>query len=225
MQHYSGVSTLEVMSHAKNYNAFIKKLISNGIEKGREKTIVDFGAGTGEFSFFLKGKNFFAVEPDSILNSILVSQNVQTKNMSDFDRESIDFIYSINVLEHIDDDEFVLEQFFRSIKQKGKLFIYVPAFMFLWTELDTDVGHIRRYSKKDLITKIETAGFKVTKIRYADSLGYILLTLHKFIFHKFLLEKRKLIIFDRLIFPLSIMLDKMLLNRLFGKNLYVYAEK
>ena len=225
MQHYSGVSTLEVMSHAKNYNASIKKLISNGVEKEREQTIVDFGAGMGEFSFFLKGKNFFAVEPDSVLNNKLVSQNVQTKNMSDFDRDSIDFIYSINVLEHIDDDEFVLEQFFRSIKQQGKLFIYVPAFMFLWTELDTSVGHFRRYSKKDLIAKIEAAGFKVTKVRYADSLGYILLTLHKLIFHKFSLEKRKLIIFDRLIFPLSIMLDNMLLNRLFGKNLYVYAEK
>lgn len=225
MQHYTGVSTLELMSHAKNYNAFIKKLINYGVKNDPEQTIVDFGAGTGEFSKFLKGKNFFAVEPDSILKNNLISQNVQTKDMDEFDKESVDFIYSINVLEHINDDKFVLEQFFRSIKRRGKLFIYVPAFMFLWTELDTSVGHFRRYSKKDLLTKIEAAGFKVLKIRYSDSLGFILLAMHKFIFNKFSLEKRKLIVFDRIIFPLSIILDKMLMNRLFGKNLYIYAEK
>jgi predicted SAM-dependent methyltransferase len=58
-------------------------------------------------------------------------------------------IYSSNVLEHIEDDSRALNEMFAKLQINGKLAIYVPAFMFLFSDLDIKAGHFRRYSKKE----------------------------------------------------------------------------
>ena len=103
--------------------------------------------------------------------------------------------------------------------------IYVPAFQFLWTGLDDKVGHFRRYTKKSLAKKVEKCGLSIISLKYADSVGFFVVALHKLINRDVHLNKRNIILFDKILFPFSRVLDKLLFQNFFGKNIYVYAEK
>lgn len=74
-------------------------------------------------------------------------------------------IGAFDVLEHIEDDEAVLRNIYNSISTSegrgGGALITVPQHMFLWSDNDEKACHVRRYSKKELITKMENAGFQV----------------------------------------------------------------
>jgi len=79
---------------------------------------------------------------------------------------------AFDVLEHIDDDEAVLKNVHGALKPGGTLFITVPADMRLWSAMDIYAEHKRRYSMKELRTKIEGNGFKVIKMSYFMTLLY-----------------------------------------------------
>jgi ubiquinone/menaquinone biosynthesis C-methylase UbiE len=68
-----------------------------------------------------------------------------------------------DVLEHIEEDELVLNQIYKSLKKEGWLVLTVPQHMFLWSQSDNYACHKRRYSKKELLSKIEHAGFKIVR--------------------------------------------------------------
>ena len=60
------------------------------------------------------------------------------------------FVYTSNVLEHIQHDVSVLTDIKNKMSVNGKLAIYVPALPILFSDFDTSIGHFRRYSKKEL---------------------------------------------------------------------------
>ena len=100
--------------------------------------------------------------------------------------------------------------------------------MRLWSELDETVGHYRRYDKKSLIAKLKKTGFKVIKIFYADSLGYLATLFWKIknLINKTKFASRKsLISFDKYIFPISRFSDNLGMKFILGKNLIAIAEK
>ena len=53
-------------------------------------------------------------------------------------------------LEHIEDDNEVVADFYDFLPEGGKLLLYLPASNIIWTDLDNKVNHKRRYQKKDL---------------------------------------------------------------------------
>ena len=61
----------------------------------------------------------------------------------------IDSITCFNVLEHIEDDISVLRDMSQQLKTTGKIFLYLPAKMLLWSELDEKVGHGRTNASRD----------------------------------------------------------------------------
>ncbi|MCH8008702.1 MAG: methyltransferase domain-containing protein [Chloroflexi bacterium] len=68
------------------------------------------------------------------------------------------------VLEHLDDDVAALETCRELLTDNGCLLITVPANPALWTRWDDLAGHRRRYTKQELVSKLETAGFRVLQI-------------------------------------------------------------
>jgi SAM-dependent methyltransferase len=72
-----------------------------------------------------------------------------------------DVIGAFDVLEHIDDDLCVLREIFKAVKPKGGCIISVPQHQWLWSSNDEIACHKRRYSRRELKTKMETVGFKV----------------------------------------------------------------
>ena len=85
-----------------------------------------------------------------------------------------DMICAFDVIEHIDDDKTALANIHRMLKPNGVVLLSVPQHMFLWSRLDELVKHKRRYSKQDLLAKLEESGFD---IGYSTSFVFFLFPL------------------------------------------------
>jgi SAM-dependent methyltransferase len=223
---YSGRDNLEVMRDAVNYNKYLIELILSFARKG--DTVVDFGAGSGTFSspVIANGYSVTCVETDPILASSLERQGLAVLNdLAQAEDESIDYIYSLNVLEHIEDDTSVVALWYRKLRPGGRLMVYVPAFQMLFSSMDRKVGHIRRYSKGELRQKLAKAGFEIAVSRYADSVGLFATLAYKLFGNDDgTINRKSLIFYDRWIFPLSRQLDT-ITHQILGKNVYVLAIK
>lgn len=87
-------------------------------------------------------------------------------------RNEFDLIGTFDVLEHIDDDEAALGQIYQACQPGGGLILTVPQHRWLWSSTDDYAHHKRRYTRAELLGKVERAGFKV---EYAGSFVSLLL--------------------------------------------------
>lgn len=78
--------------------------------------------------------------------------------------EKFDAVMLSEVLEHIDDDIKALLACRDLISEGGHLVLTVPGDPGLWTHWDDLAGHVRRYRRVELITKLESSGFQVESI-------------------------------------------------------------
>jgi SAM-dependent methyltransferase len=83
-----------------------------------------------------------------------------------FVADPFDSVVCLNVLEHIEDDLFALEQMRDSLAPGGSLALLVPAHRFLYGAFDRAVGHFRRYEKRELADKLKRTGFAVREMKF-----------------------------------------------------------
>lgn len=226
-QSYHGIDNLEVLTDAVRYSAFLADSV---VRAGRGcRAAIDFGAGTGSLSAMTRarGMQVACVELDAHLRARLQEQGFEVyADIQSVADQSQEFIYSLNVLEHIEDDEGTLGVLFSKLKPGGRLFLYVPALQILFSSMDRKIGHYRRYHRSGLLGIIRRAGFVVERAEYADSLGFFVTLLYKAIgSRKGDVSRTPLRIYDRIVFPVSRVLDRMGCSRLFGKNLAVVARR
>ncbi|MBT8439170.1 MAG: class I SAM-dependent methyltransferase [Gammaproteobacteria bacterium] len=223
---YTGTDNLEVMAEAVNYNAFLAGLVDRYCAGSHR--IIDFGAGIGTFAvpLHMLDRDIIAVEPDESQCQRMASLGLNCVPEIDMIPDGwADAIYSINVLEHIEDDEATLKKIYAKLKPGGRLFIYVPAFQLLYSCMDRKVGHFRRYERAGLVAKAANSGLQVTEARYVDSLGFLAALMYKWRSdNSGDLNRTALKIFDRFVFPISRLLDR-LTSAWFGKNLILVATK
>ncbi len=74
-----------------------------------------------------------------------------------------DVVAAFDVIEHILEDELVLQNFHRAIKPGGGCVITVPQHQWLWSPVDEAACHQRRYSASELHAKVEAAGFRIVR--------------------------------------------------------------
>jgi 2-polyprenyl-3-methyl-5-hydroxy-6-metoxy-1,4-benzoquinol methylase len=77
-----------------------------------------------------------------------------------------DCVLALDVIEHIDDDCYVLQQLARLLKPNGRLIISVPALPELFSEFDEVQGHRRRYTAESVRNCVEGAGLVVKNTRW-----------------------------------------------------------
>src|SRR5438046_2001339 len=165
---YSGCEILEALESAHNYNQYLTRLIC---EASDSRDIVDFGAGNGTFAKRLRdsGCRVLCVEPDSGLRQRLMEEGLEvTADINSLADNSVPFLFSFNVFEHIKDDRSALKQIYQTLQRGGCLLVYVPAFYCLWSSLDDKVCHYRRYTKKTLGRLVRKEGLSIEKLQYAD---------------------------------------------------------
>jgi SAM-dependent methyltransferase len=75
-----------------------------------------------------------------------------------------DVVGAFDVLEHVEEDEAALRQLFRATKPGGGVLLTVPQHPSLWSETDVSSCHKRRYTRRNLVRKMETAGFKILRV-------------------------------------------------------------
>ena len=81
---------------------------------------------------------------------------------------TFDITTALDVVEHLDDDVSGLKEMFRVTKRGGYSLIFVPAFMWLWGVQD-DISHHRiRYTKRQIVDRLEKAGYAVERATYAN---------------------------------------------------------
>lgn len=223
---YSGVDNLEVMENAVFYNHFLVSEILSHRSAGEK--VLDFGAGTG---FFAKALRLRGVEPQCVEADPQLRLNISKlgftvhSGLADIASNSIDYVFTLNVLEHIEDDLGALSDIYRCLRPGGCLYIYVPAFRILYSSMDKKVGHLRRYSRSELLQKALEADFEVVSASYQDFIGFFITLVFKLIGNdKGDLSTTAILIYDRILFPLSRLCDFIFCGVL-GKNLGVVLKK
>ena len=226
---YSGVEELVAIDKSMpRYNSFIANAITRYFTPGTKP--IDFGAGIGTLSDLFVDRTAIkptCVEVDPTCRQVLLSKGYRT-----FDTISeageFDFVFSSNVLEHIENDQEVLNAIFNRLERSGRIVLYLPAFQVLFSELDRSVGHYRRYDKKSLVKKLKNAGFEIEEVSYADCIGFFISLFFRFFGYsseKGLASSSRLEMYDKYVFPVSNMLDTLGIRYVFGKNIFVRAKK
>jgi SAM-dependent methyltransferase len=221
-----GSFNLEIMDFANSYTSHVGKLISSALPANG--LIIDFGAGNGKQTLKIcrPSDRIVCVEPDPRRQVELkaLGYSVQ-KSLSEIQDQTVSCLISVNCIEHVADDEQIVREFGRVLNTDGVLVIYVPALPILYSKMDIAVGHYRRYTKKRLNNVVILGGFRVEQIRYVDSLGVLASLLFKMRSDSSgTPSKYSIWIYDRVLFPLSRVLD-IGLNRVIGKNLLLVAKK
>ena len=213
----------------KKFNLLIAKILSSYFDKN--SNIADFGAGIGTIAVIMEniiGIKPTCIEPDTLLGKILKERGFSVYKSMKAAACLYDGVYTSNVLEHIKNDVGALKEIHDSLKHNGVLAIYVPAFMCLYSEMDRKIGHYRRYSKNELIQKLNAAKYKIIQCHYCDSVGFfasLAIKLFGFKERSILGGQKSLKIYDKYITPVSKILDNFGFKYLFGKNLLVIAKK
>ena len=218
------------------YNRDVVKKLATGLGVGvnhvlvrRNSSVVEFGAGTGALAEVWRsefGIDPICIEIDPELIKILESKGFMTSESTEDLSSEISFIYTSNVLEHIEDDVNALIKIRERMQQGGKIAIYVPALPMLFSDLDRNVGHFRRYEKKELVHKVKMAGFDIEKCFYNDCIGVLAsLSLRLFGYKNKsgLGSKKSLFIYDKYLYPVSKTLDRIVFKHVIGKNLFLFA--
>tara|TARA_B100000287_G_scaffold425703_1_gene472433 strand:- start:2154 stop:2864 length:711 start_codon:yes stop_codon:yes gene_type:complete len=228
---YSGKDELlNSGNNLKNYYSKIVKIILKDFKfKGKE--ILDFGAGIGTLSVLYEnfsGIKPFCVELDNNNFKFLRSNGFKVFKSLSNSKKKFDAVFSSNVLEHIEDDQKTIHEIYNKLNKNGLLFLFLPAFQILYSDMDKKVGHFRRYKMSEIKEKVEKANFKVSYCYYVDSLGFfasLLMKLLGYSHRKGIGSPGSLKFYDKYIVPLSFFLDGIGLKKVFGKNLILLAKK
>jgi SAM-dependent methyltransferase len=78
--------------------------------------------------------------------------------------EEFDVAAAFDVLEHIREDEAVLQGIARAVRPGGGLIVTVPQHQALWSAVDDYSHHVRRYSRGELVAKLARAGFVIRRV-------------------------------------------------------------
>lgn len=225
---YNGEENLDVLRLAKNYNNFLVKKVCSLVNK-TNLTIIDFGAGEGYLADEVEkncGCKVICIEPADNLQKFY-SEKLHYQSLCEVADGTVDYIYSLNVLEHIEDDAEIVNLFYEKLKQNGRIFLYLPAFKCLYSSMDEKVGHFRRYTKLTLLNLFSDKNkWQINKLSYADFAGFFVTLLYKIIGNnQGDISSKSLLFYDKLIFPISRFFDKLTFGKFLGKNIYIVVTK
>jgi SAM-dependent methyltransferase len=228
---------LEAMDFAVNYHRWILALMKPFLGKH----LVEVGAGTGAFSELLleiEPETLSLVEPSAMFETLQINlakhdsatkirafPNIFAEVAAQLEIEqSPDSIIYINVLEHIEDDRLELEIVHRTLREKGRAFVFVPALPVLFSEFDKQIGHFRRYRKTELAEKFRACGFRILLSRYFDATGVFPWLVKYRLLKSLTMESAAVHFYDKFIVPVAKPVESFLPLPL-GKNLLLVAEK
>lgn len=151
------------------------------------KRVLDIGAGVGNLTQYLVkscecviGVDIFEHQINSMKKRFIQYENFEAykfnileDDLSKFINYKFDTIVCINVLEHLEDDLLAINKMKSLIVKGGKLIILVPACSKLYSHLDKNVGHHRRYDKGQLKILSGKCNMKIVANKYFNFWGII----------------------------------------------------
>jgi len=214
---------LKKVSEQDNYS----KWLFEKIQPFLGKEILEVGAGLGVFTKLLEEDNRKVMPIDKqSYDNYYCKTKIKifdiTENPKKID-SSFDTIVCMNVLEHIKDDNKALKNMYEYLDNKGSLILIIPAFQFAYGPVDKSNNHYRRYSKKDIISKMKNAGYKIKNLEYMNLVGLLGWLYQNKILRSGIHRSTDLKRFNRLC-PLFNKVESIMTTP-FGLNLFLVAEK
>lgn len=130
--------------------------------------VLDAGAGSGTFSNLLSARGFDVTSTDvteealEVLRSRVSGSVVRADATSlPFPPASFDAVVFAEVLEHVEDDAAALAESARVLKPNGILAVTVPRNPAWFSRSDRWAGHVRRYTREQLVSRVEAAGCEI----------------------------------------------------------------
>lgn len=139
----------------------------------KSNAVLEIGCGTG---YVLKGLQ------DNFANYQLVGSEIHLEGLKfakerlpnvafvQLDATKMPFeneynaIGAFDVLEHIEEDEKVMQEVYKALKPNGLFFISVPQHQWMWSINDHIAYHKRRYSRTEMKQKLINNGFEIIYI-------------------------------------------------------------
>ena len=153
--------------------SFMERIIHELKTENQNPKILDVGCGTGGNLEMLE--KFGAAEGVDVSDDAL--EFCRSKGLTvhkglaeemPVADEMFDVVTALDVVEHLDDDIAGLKEMHRVLKTGGKTLIFVPAFMWLWGVQDDVSNHRIRYTKKQIVERLQEAGFEIERATYAN---------------------------------------------------------
>jgi SAM-dependent methyltransferase len=220
----------EALAQARNY----RRAILGEFGPFLRGAVVEVGAGIGQMTGHLVKlpglHRTVAVEPDSKFCSRHRAQfpghELVEGTVANLPAGTAwNALLSINVLEHIRDDEEELKRYAGLLRERrGALCLFVPARPELYAPIDKDFGHFRRYARAELREKLVGAGFEIERLHYFNCVGYLAWWLNFCLLKKRCFDCKKVRLHDKVIFPIVHAFESRIIRPPIGQSLLAVAH-
>lgn len=218
-----GLDILDVVAKAKKLNNWMYETI----EPFCKGAVLEVGSGTGNISeFFVNNKydisvsdlreNYriilkdkFNLPENKVLDLDIVAPDFDIKSKELLN--SFDSVFSLNVVEHIKDDDLAIKNMVKLLKPGGNLVILVPAYQALYNNFDTTLEHYRRYNKKSL-TKLMGNYGEIISSFYFNAVGTLGWWVSGKLFKNKMIPEGEMKLYNSLV-PIIKIVDKVTFNK------------
>lgn len=141
----------------------------------KNSKILDIGCSSGIFlkdleKLGFKSENLFGIDISEKAIANCQANGIQNCFVMDAQNitltESFNIIIASDCLEHLQDDKKALKNWKSLLKIGGQMYVFVPAFMSLWSYHDEVNMHYRRYTNAELKSKLATENLEIIKSSY-----------------------------------------------------------
>jgi SAM-dependent methyltransferase len=158
--------------------------------QGARLTILDAGCGTGFNLLHFEKAGHAAYGFDYAREAVSAVQRrefrkVVRASITDipYSADTFDLAYSFEVIDEVSDSDRAIRELFRVLKPGGRLLLRLPAFDWLRSSHDTDIGTLHRYTLAEMEKKLRLAGFRVQRATYANCLLFPVVGLRRLLKH------------------------------------------
>lgn len=140
--------------------------VLDGLAIDTPREVLDAGCGSGRnLDLLERFGRVSAVDPNPAAIARAASRgraNVHRASLEElpFSDERFALVASLDVLEHVEDDQGALGELWRVTRGGGSLVLTVPSYPRLHSEHDEAAGHRRRYAMRDLLERARRAGWQ-----------------------------------------------------------------
>jgi len=231
-----GEENLEIVGQYDRFNDWMFEEIADDVQGD----VLEVGSGLGTISQRIlhhkKTKKVVLTDISknyvSRLKKKFTQKNVKVTSLDlgraadfkKFKKNSFDTIVCLNVLEHVKDEVFAMENMKELLRKNGKIIILVPAYSVLYNELDKAVLHFKRYHKKDIKHLEKRVGMSVVKMFHFNFFSIFGWFLNGTVLKKGTVSTGAMGLLDTCI-PLFKLFEKYILRKTIGLSLIAIFQK
>jgi len=218
-----GLHTLEVIAKADRFNRWMYDQFKHEL-KGE---VLEIGSGIGNISKLVIEEGHSITLSDyneeyceSLKKDFSQNKNVREiisidllhpgfENKYSLYKNKFDSIFLLNVIEHIEDDGLAVKNCKYLLKTNGHLILLAPAYSWLYSSFDKQLGHYRRYSLKSLKGLLKKENFSILTGSYFNFTGIGGWLLFGKILNQKMLSSGEMSAFNKIV-PIAKIIDKLL---------------